>query len=48
MLSFISQCWGINTYGTLGIGSPENHGDESGEMGDNLPVVSCHRVLCWA
>jgi len=33
------KCWGENDYGKLGIGNSTHMGDDSGEMGDNLPVV---------
>lgn len=33
------KCWGLNTYGQLGIGSGTTIGDSANEMGDNLPVV---------
>lgn len=33
------KCWGYNNQGQLGYGDRENRGDESGEMGDNLPIV---------
>ena len=34
------KCWGSNNSGELGIGDTENLGDNSSEMGDNLPVIS--------
>jgi alpha-tubulin suppressor-like RCC1 family protein len=34
------KCWGRNISGELGIGDTENRGDNSSEMGDNLPVIS--------
>ncbi|MBT4525917.1 MAG: hypothetical protein HOC24_05140 [Deltaproteobacteria bacterium] len=34
------KCWGNNSYGRLGIGNTINRGDNSDEMGDNLPVVA--------
>ena len=33
------KCWGYNEYGQLGIDNTTNMGDNSSEMGDNLPVV---------
>ncbi len=33
------KCWGDNTYGQLGTGSPETLGDDPDEMGATLPVV---------
>ena len=33
------KCWGGNYDGKLGAGSDVEWGDDSGEMGDNLPVV---------
>ncbi|MCB1198107.1 MAG: hypothetical protein KDK51_07020 [Deltaproteobacteria bacterium] len=33
------RCFGYNGSGQLGLGDIENRGDESGEMGSNLPVV---------
>ena len=32
-------CWGSNSHGQLGIGSTEDIGDESGEMGEDLELV---------
>ena len=34
------KCWGSNTAGELGLGDTNNRGDNSSEMGDNLPVIS--------
>lgn len=34
------KCWGYNAEGMLGLGDRNNRGDQSGEMGDNLPAVS--------
>jgi alpha-tubulin suppressor-like RCC1 family protein len=33
------KCWGYAGYGALGSGNQLNRGDETGEMGDNMPVV---------
>ncbi|MCP4685497.1 MAG: hypothetical protein GY867_08605, partial [bacterium] len=33
------KCWGYNTDGQLGLGDMESRGDDSDEMGDNLPAV---------
>ncbi|HHZ98457.1 MAG TPA: hypothetical protein EYN68_02630, partial [Candidatus Marinimicrobia bacterium] len=33
------KCWGYNTYAMLGIGHNRNMGDNTGEMGDNLPSI---------
>ncbi|MCP4756161.1 MAG: hypothetical protein GY866_35310, partial [Proteobacteria bacterium] len=33
------KCWGRNDYGQLGLGDTNHRGDESGEMGDDLPSV---------
>ena len=33
------KCWGKNESGQLGLGNTSNHGDGSGEMGGNLPVI---------
>lgn len=33
------KCWGSNLSGQLGIGDFAQHGDQPGEMGDNLPAV---------
>jgi alpha-tubulin suppressor-like RCC1 family protein len=34
------KCWGENSYGQLGLGDNSTRGDNSSEMGDNLPVIS--------
>ena len=34
------KCWGANASGQLGIGNTNNRGDQSSEMGDNLPSIS--------
>ena len=33
------KCWGDNSRGRLGIDNTTTMGDDSGEMGDNLPSV---------
>ena len=33
------KCWGLNDEGQLGYGDTNNRGDNSNEMGDNLPYV---------
>ena len=33
------KCWGRNDYGMCGYGHADNIGDESGEMGDALPII---------
>lgn len=33
------KCWGNNASGQLGLGDTTNHGDDPGEMGDNLPAI---------
>jgi len=33
------KCWGWNYYGELGQGDTNNRGDDSNEMGDNLPAI---------
>ena len=34
------KCWGGNHRGQLGLGDTNSRGDESNEMGDNLPAVN--------
>jgi alpha-tubulin suppressor-like RCC1 family protein len=34
------KCWGNNFFGQLGLGDFANRGDQPGEMGSSLPVVS--------
>lgn len=34
------KCWGGNYNGQLGLGDTNSRGDESNEMGDNLPAVN--------
>lgn len=34
------KCWGRNFYGQLGLGDTDTHGDQSGEMGADLPIVA--------
>jgi len=34
------KCWGYNVSGALGLGDPDNRGDEPGEMGGYLPTVN--------
>lgn len=34
------MCWGYNAEGQLGLGDTAHRGDQTGEMGDNLPAVS--------
>ncbi|AKT37187.1 uncharacterized protein CMC5_013170 [Chondromyces crocatus] len=33
------KCWGMGTYGQLGLGDNAHRGDAAGEMGDALPAV---------
>ena len=33
------KCWGHNHRGVLGLGDTDHRGDDTGEMGDNLPYV---------
>ena len=37
------KCWGDNEYGQLGLGDTDHRGDDTGEMGDNLPYVDLGR-----
>ncbi|MGE3975556.1 MAG: RCC1 domain-containing protein [Bdellovibrionales bacterium] len=37
--NFTMKCWGWNRSGALGLGDENNRGDNTGEMGDNLPFV---------
>jgi alpha-tubulin suppressor-like RCC1 family protein len=39
----IVKCWGWNQYGQLGIGDPDNRGNEPGEMGSALHAVELGR-----
>jgi alpha-tubulin suppressor-like RCC1 family protein len=39
------KCWGRNDFGQLGLGDPDDRGDNAGEMGNNLPSVSFGWVL---
>ncbi|EYF01652.1 Hypothetical protein CAP_7971 [Chondromyces apiculatus DSM 436] len=34
------KCWGYNTYGQLGLGSPASRGTSPSDMGNNLPAVN--------
>ncbi|MEZ4704431.1 MAG: hypothetical protein R3A11_04455 [Bdellovibrionota bacterium] len=34
------KCWGLNYQGQLGLGDTDNRGDDSNEMGDNLPTLA--------
>jgi len=34
------KCWGLNDHNQLGYGDSINHGDDSNEMGINLPVIN--------
>ena len=33
------KCWGFNKLGNLGLGNTNHRGDNSGEMGDDLPIL---------
>ena len=39
------KCWGNSPYGELGCGDTKNRGDNSNEMGDNLPYVDVGRAV---
>lgn len=39
------KCWGDNVAGELGLGNFDAKGDDPGEMGDALPIVSLGTVL---
>jgi alpha-tubulin suppressor-like RCC1 family protein len=39
------KCWGANGSGQLGLGDTTSRGNTSGQMGDNLPVVSLSAPL---
>ncbi len=34
------RCWGLNSFGQLGVGDTANRGDATNEMGDKLPAVA--------
>lgn len=36
---YLSQCWGKNTKGNLGIDDIHDRGDDEDELGDNLPFT---------
>ncbi|MEQ1906601.1 MAG: hypothetical protein ABL888_20620 [Pirellulaceae bacterium] len=38
--NFTAKCWGKNDYGQLGYGDTVQRGDNSSEMGDNLPIIN--------
>jgi alpha-tubulin suppressor-like RCC1 family protein len=38
------KCWGSNNEGQLGLGDTSKRGNDSGEMGENLPAVDLGRV----
>ena len=38
------KCWGQAGYGQVGLGDTNNRGDNTGEMGDSLPVVLLERT----
>jgi hypothetical protein len=39
------KCWGVNTYGQLGLGDTEPRGDEPGEMGAALPFIDLEDMV---
>jgi cysteine-rich repeat protein len=40
------KCWGYNYNGQLGLGDTGNRGDQSNEMGDNLPILDFWHAGC--
>jgi E3 ubiquitin-protein ligase HERC3 len=39
----VVKCWGLATFGQLGLGATDDRGDDAGEMGDVLPAVDLGR-----